>query len=197
MRGETAAVGWQSGVGAVLLLLLAIAVVSDWRQRRIPNVLVLVTLLAGLLFHSLGATVGASGGLFSEEPGPIGGWSALAGALTGLLMFLPFYALRLLGAGDVKLLAGVGSFAGPEAFVNLALFVLLAGGVLAVARMAWSRNTTLVLRNAWAALAQGMSLEATGTLQTAWRMPYALAIAGGVVVYGVWILSGHAPLVRF
>lgn len=202
MREETAAIGWQSGVGAVLLLLLAIAVVSDWRQRRVPNVLVLVTLMAGLLFHSLGGSQGAAGGLFSTQPGPLGAWRALGGAATGLLLFLPFYTFRLLGAGDVKLLAAVGSFAGPLGFVNLAVFVLLAGGVLALARMAWARNGGLVLRNACLAIGQGVrfappgAVAGAGALQTAWRMPYALAIAGGVVAYGAWILSGLPPLLN-
>jgi hypothetical protein len=28
-------------------------------------------------------------------------------------------------------------------------------------------------------------------------MPYALAMAAGLLVYGAWIFSGHAPLVNF
>jgi prepilin peptidase CpaA len=197
MTGDAAATSWQIGVVAVLLLLLAIAVVSDWRQRRIPNVLVLVSLFAGLLFHSVGAQEGAAGGLFSTRPGPLGFWQALAGAVTAFALFIPFYALRLLGAGDVKLLTGVGAFAGPAAFVNLALFVLLAGGVLALGRMAWARNGGLVLRNAFVSVRQGARLDATSgtaSLRSAWRMPYALAIAGGVLAYGAWILSGRAPI---
>jgi prepilin peptidase CpaA len=197
MSGGTANSSWQIGVSAVLMLLLTIAVVSDSRQRRVPNVLVLVTMFAGLLFNSVGALDGAAGGLFSTQPGPLGFWLALGGALTGFVLFVPFYALRLLGAGDVKLLTAVGAFAGPAAFVNLALFVLLAGGVLALARMAWARNGGLVLRNAFLAASQGVrfdTTDGTAAMHSAWRMPYALAIAGGVLAYGAWILSGRAPL---
>lgn len=199
MTDETVASGWQTGVGAVLLLILAIAVVTDVRHRRVPNVLVLAGLLAGLLFHGLGPQVSGAGGLFSTQPGALGGWRALGGAAAGLLLFLPFYLLRLLGAGDVKLLAVVGSFAGAAAFVNLALFVLLAGGLLALARMAWARNGPLVLRNALLAVGQlrngGAPFDA-GT-RTAWRMPYAAAIAGGVAAYGAWTLSGRNPILNF
>jgi prepilin peptidase CpaA len=202
MTGDTAASGWQTGVGAVLIVLLTIAVVSDWRQRRIPNVLVLVTLLAGIVFHTLGPQSSGTGGLFSTQPGALGAWRALAGAAVGLVLFLPFYVLRLLGAGDVKLLAAVGAFAGPSTVVNLALFVLLAGGVLALARMAWARNSGRVLRNTLSIVGQvrsGAGPQAPGfdaATQTGWRMPYAVAIAGGVVAYGAWTLSGRAPLLN-
>ncbi len=200
MRGDNPAADWQTGVAAVLLLLLVIAVVFDLRQRRIPNVLVLVTGMAGLLFHTLGPQVLGSGGLFSMHPGALGFWPALSGAITGLLLFLPFYLLRLLGAGDVKLLSAVGAFAGTAAFVNLALFVLLAGGVLALARMAWSRNSRQVFRNVWATVGQhlpGHESRFDVATQTAWRMPYAAAIAGGVLAYGAWVLVGRAPILNF
>lgn len=200
MNSFNEASDWQMGVGGVLVLLLAVAVVADARHRRIPNVLVLVTLLFGLLFHALGPRGGA-GGLFSSEPGALGGWLALAGAFTGLLLFLPFYPLRVLGAGDVKLMAAVGAFAGPAATVNLALIALLAGGVLALARLLLFPGRELVLANLVAILGQlrpgatGLGFDAT--TQTAWRMPYAVAIASGVVAYGAWTLSGRAPILIF
>jgi len=190
---------WQAGVLVVLALLLAMAVVSDARQRRIPNTLVLVTLLAGLLFHAVGPKVGA-GGLFASEPGPMGFWRALGGVLTGLLLFLPMHLLRILGAGDVKLFAAVGSFAGPTATVNLALCVLLAGGLLALGHMVVARNARLVMQNTLASLGQmlpGSAGSFDAHTQTAWRMPYAVAIALGVAGYAAWRLSGHDPILNF
>ena len=116
-------------------------------------------------------------------------------------MFLPFYLLRVLGAGDVKLMAAVGAFAGPAATVNLALFVLLAGGVLALVRLLLFPGKELVRANLVAMLGQ-FRPGATGpgfdaATQTAWRMPYAVAIALGVVAYGAWTLSGRAPILNF
>lgn len=200
MTDGYAITGWQAGVGAVLMLLLAIAVVSDFRQRRVPNVLVLVALMAGVLFHTLGPQASGAGGLFSAQPGPLGPWRAIGGAVAGLVLFLPFYLLHLLGAGDVKLLAAVGGFAGTAALINIALFVLLAGGVLALLRMAWSRNARQVLFNVAAIVGQrlpGRQVHFDASTQTAWRMPYAVAIASGVAAYGAWILGGHAPLLNF
>ncbi len=192
---------WQVlGLG-LLALCLALAALSDGRQRRIPNELVLATLLVGVLLNTFGPQPFRDNeGLFSLYPGALGWGASLLGALVALVVFLPFYALRALGAGDVKLFAAVGAFAGPVASVNLALCVLLAGGLLALARMAMARNARLVVRNTLAALGQ-MLPGSAGTFdagtQTAWRMPYAVAIALGVVAYAVWLFSGHNPILNF
>lgn len=190
---------WQAGSLSLLALCLALAVLFDVRQRRIPNVLVLVTLLTGLLLNALGPQpFRQNPGLFSVYPGALGLGAALLGALVALLLFLPFHVLRALGAGDVKLFAAVGAFAGPTTSLNLALCVLLAGGVLALVRMAVARNARLVMQNTLALLGQMLpgsagSFDAGG--QTAWRMPYAVAISAGVAGYAVWIFSGRALLI--
>ena len=41
------------------------------------------------------------------------GWS-LVGTIVGLALLLPLYAIGGMGAGDVKLLAGVGAWVGPQ-----------------------------------------------------------------------------------
>jgi len=192
---------WQMlGLG-LLAFFLALAALSDARHRRIPNVLVLVTLLAGLLLNAIGPQpFRDNDGLFAMYPGALGLGAGLLGALVALLVFLPFYALRVLGAGDVKLFAAVGAFAGPAASVNLALCVLLAGGLLALARMIVVRNSRLVMRNTLAALGQmlpGSAGSFDAQTHTAWRMPYAVAIALGVAAYAAWLFSGHDPILNF
>ena len=77
---------------------LTLACLSDLRTRRIPNVLTISAALAALLFHLL------TGGW------PAAGWGA-AGLFLGAALFFPMFALRGMGAGDVKLLAAVGAFA--------------------------------------------------------------------------------------
>lgn len=49
MNFDTAAGQWQAAGLGLLALCLALAGLSDARQRRIPNALVLMTLVAGLL----------------------------------------------------------------------------------------------------------------------------------------------------
>lgn len=192
---------WQLLGLSLLASCLALAALSDARHRRIPNALVLVTLLAGLLLNAFGPQpFRQNDGLFAMYPGALGLGAGLMGAMVALLLFLPFYALGVLGAGDVKLFAAVGAFAGPAGSVNIALCVLLAGGLLALARMVVARNARLVMRNTLAALGQmlpGSAGSFDASTQTAWRMPYAVAIAIGVMAYGFWTLSGHDPILNF
>lgn len=192
---------WQSmGLTALALLVLA-AAVFDLRQRRIPNTLVLLALAGGLLINLIGPHIWLRGsGLLTLYPSALGIKGALLGALTGLAVFLPFYLMRAMGAGDVKLMAGIGAFVGPAAAIDVALFILVTGGVMAAVRMVWVRKTQQALFNVVTALGQlvpGTTARFDPVTQSADRMPYALAMAGGLLAYGVWIFSGHAPLVNF
>lgn len=192
---------WQAVGLTTLVLLVLTALVFDLRERRIPNTLVLLALGAGLVVNLIGPQIWLRGsGLLSTYSGALGAKGAVLGAMTGLAVFLPFYLLRAMGAGDVKLMAGIGSFVGPTTAINVALFILVTGGVLAIVRMVWVGKTQLVLFNVATALGQwvpGSVARFDPATQSADRMPYALAMAGGLLAYGVWIFSGHAPLVNF
>lgn len=192
--------GWQSASLAGLALIVLVACVTDLRRRRIPNALILVALAVGLLVNLAGPQAAGAGGLFTLDPGALGWRGALFGALAGLGLFLPLYLMRAMGAGDVKLLAGVGSFVGPAAVLNLALFILAMGGLLALARMVLTRTSRRVMGNVMLMLMPVVTgtprLFDPGT-QTAHRMPYALAFAAGLLAYGAWIFQGMAPPIRF
>ena len=109
---------------ALLCTMLAIAVYGDVRSHRISNTLSLLGLVAGLGLQYLGN-------------GLQGVASGLLGAGVGLACFTPFYMLRSMGAGDVKLLAAVGAFLGPQGAFYAALFSLLAGGLGAIGYVLW------------------------------------------------------------
>ena len=184
---------WQAISFALLSIMLVVAVISDAKSRRVPNVLVLVMLMAGIVLNTLGPQpFRDNDGLFALSPGALGFFNALLAALVALLTFIPFYAMRILGAGDVKLLTGVGAFAGTAAFLNIALWVLLAGGLLAVVRIAVTGHPRLLLSN-MAAVMTGQFKPA----QTLWRMPYAVAIAMGVAAHAAWVFSGRTPIMNF
>jgi prepilin peptidase CpaA len=102
------------------LCVAVVACVCDLRSRRIPNVLTLGAAAAGLVYHL------ATGG-FSAL-----GQSAL-GWFVGMLMFIVPFALRGLGGGDVKLVAALGAWIGPEAAIWLGLYAAIAGGVMGIA----------------------------------------------------------------
>lgn len=165
----------------VLLLLLAVhlaaAVYWDFRERRIPNKVVLSGLLAALIFHA--AASGLSG---------LG--MAMAGALTGLLVLLPVNLLRLMGAGDVKLMAMAGAFgASVPAALWMVLYTLAAGGLLVLLYAAKAQVRERLAGNLFTMLRLGPAeLDASGSgdparLQPAARLPYAVAIACGSLGY--------------
>lgn len=186
---------WQMWCLTTLTLVMVMVVESDVRQHRISNVAVLLLLGAGVALNSLGPANGREG-LFSHFPGALGLGSALSGVLVGLLLFLPFYVLRAMGAGDVKLMAALGAFAGPVEVISLALSVLVAGGLLAILRMLWARKSRLVLSNVMLMLNSGIR-RFDPAIQSADRMPYALAFAAGLAFYSYWRLAGGAPLLNF
>lgn len=106
--------------GAVALAVGFAACVTDVRERRIPNVLTFGAAVAALLVHGL---TGGSSALLQAA----GGW------LLGTVLFLPFFLLGGMGAGDVKLLAALGAWLGPSDAFWIAIYASLAGGVCAIA----------------------------------------------------------------
>lgn len=108
-----------SVVTVVALVIGVIACVTDIRHRRIPNVLTFGAAAAALVFHAV-----ASG--FS------GLSSAALGWVVGVALFLPFFLLRGMGGGDVKLLAALGAWLGPGDAFYLAIYASIAGGALAL-----------------------------------------------------------------
>jgi prepilin peptidase CpaA len=162
-----------------LLLVLATAVAYDLRERRIPNYLILAGLAAALAFSIPGGIVDGIGRF-------------LAGVLLGMALFLPFFAARLLGAGDVKLLGVVGGFIGWEAVLMVWFYTLMAGGVLGLASLLVQRTAPQFFRNLKLVLISmtcrvegvGLSLKEMAS-QTSASVPYAVAIAAGALIWMV------------
>ena len=113
-----------------------VACVTDLRSRRIPNALTVTGAAAGIGYHLwTGALAGLS-------------FSAL-GWLVGALIFIVPFALRGLGGGDVKLLAALGAWLGPEEVFWVALYTGVAGGVFAIVTAAMSGYLRQMLSNIW------------------------------------------------
>ena len=71
----------------------------------------------------------------------MGGW------MLGAALFFPVFALRGMGAGDVKLLAAVGAWLGPLQVVCVALVTSIAGGGRRPRRLAGARLPRTALTN--------------------------------------------------
>ena len=107
----------------ILLAPLAIFVIYyDVRYRRIPNVLVLATLLAGVSVNTA-----------------FGGFHGMLSSLEGFgLAFFPMLLMHIfgaLGAGDVKLFGAVGAVIGVALVPLTFVVVVMLGALLAIYTM--------------------------------------------------------------
>jgi len=169
---------------AALVVLAAAAAWWDVRERRIPNALTVVGLAAALLLR-------APLGLGSV-------WAGLVGAGIALLLSLVLFLAGGMGGGDVKLLAAVGAFLGPDRLWPALLVMALTGGVMAawvILRRGAIPETAANLKTLWITLGRrtftgwkGSESEAALTLDTpgALTVPYGVAIAVGAVA--AWFL---------
>jgi prepilin peptidase CpaA len=100
-------------------IVLLVATVYDIRFRRIPNWLTFPALVLGIGYHTI---IGGFYGL---------GFSFL-GMVVGFGFFFLFYIAGGMGAGDVKLMAALGSFLGPTDVLYAGAYTAIAGGVYAL-----------------------------------------------------------------
>lgn len=157
-----------------VLALGAAASSIDWTTRRIPNALTFGATAAGLAFAA------ATGGFEAL------GWSA-AGFGVGIALFLPLFALRAMGGGDVKLLGAFGAWLGPALVCWVAVYGAIAGGIVALPLIVWRGRFRATMVNLWALVTHwrvaGLKPHPVVTLENpdAVRMPYALPISVGAL----------------
>ena len=108
------------GVEGLLLVLVLGAAVYDVRYRRIPN-----WISVG------GAAIGVALNAFLGPP--VFGWVfAVKGLAVGFGAYFVLYLLHAMGAGDVKLMAAVGSLVGPADWVGIFILTAILGGLAAL-----------------------------------------------------------------
>jgi len=120
---------------------------------------------------------------------PVAGWAV------GVALFLPFFALGGLGAGDVKLLAGVGAWVYGIHTAYAFAATAVVGAVLAVAMVLIQRNWKKHSAQFWVILNEIMVIRNPEQLSTiaAKRkpsmllLPYGIPIALGTIGYFLWM----------
>jgi prepilin peptidase CpaA len=153
---------------AIVLGASAWAVREDLLAHRIPNGLTGPLLAIGIALQCAAD-----------------GWSGLGqaclGALVGLAMLMPFYVLRAMGAGDVKLLAALGAALGPHWAFVAGVITLTAGGILAIAYvfLCAARAALQPAAAPWSTRLMYARICAQQLRRE--RFPYALAIAVGAI----------------
>lgn len=163
----------------MLAVLLITAIYTDLRWSRIPNWLTFSAMGMGLLVHAW------IGGLH-------GALSSLAGLSVGMGLFVLPYVCRAMGAGDVKLMAAIGSIIGATGALSVALLSVLAGGLYALGAMSYQWGLAATSRKlafaAYGAFVTGGS-TGVGDLQLPFQLRYGLAIAAGTLLF----LGGVQP----
>lgn len=161
----------------LLLLILVLATATDLYKRKIPNVLIVLGLVGGLI-----------GQLLLPQGLGFAQWGI--GVVIGFICFFPLYSFRAMAAGDVKLMMVVGGFLGFPLVLMAALYSYVAGGVMAIiivlakGRLKQvTHNIKMILTPLYIRVISGVDVSDGLTKQvSADRMPYAVAIGAGTLL---------------
>lgn len=166
---------WPVKLVAVVLI---VAAWIDGKELRVPNWITFPMVFSGILYNGL-----FDGGL---------GWSdALLGMVVGLLTLLPLYAVGGMGAGDVKLMAGLGAWLGPTVAWEAFVVSVVVGAVMAVIMVLWRKSWAkhygnfLMIAMEWMTVKNPKELAAIAAERKPQMLllPYGIPICIGSIAY--------------
>ncbi len=111
----------------VVSIVLVVAAVIDGKQLKVPNWITFPMIASGWIYSLC---------FFGWEGL---GWS-LVGMCVGLALLLPAYCIGGMGAGDVKLLAGVGAWLGSGTTFYAFCLSTIFGAIIAVGMVLWQKR---------------------------------------------------------
>lgn len=166
---------WQVKLVSALLIWAAWI---DGRQLRVPNWMTFPMVFAGLAYNVWD-----------------GGWEGLGfsalGIVVGLATLLPLYAVGGMGAGDVKLMAGIGAWLGAAITWYAFCVSTVVGAVMAIIMVLWKRSWNkhymnfLIILNEWMTIRDPNELSriAKERKPTMFLLPYGIPICVGSIGY--------------
>jgi prepilin peptidase CpaA len=154
------------------------AALFDLRLRRIPNWLNIAGVVLGLCVNTY---------LWAGR----GALDSVLGLLLALAIYTPLYALRGMGAGDVKLMAAIGAIAGPGNWLTIFLSTALLGGAVSVLLVVRRKRLRETLRNVStivdSILRRRSPVQACPELdirsENALKLPHGAVIGAGVLLF--------------
>lgn len=157
---------------------LIVAAWIDGKQLRVPNWLTFPMVFSGLAFNVL-----------------MSGWdglgTAVLGTAVGLATLLPLYAVGGMGAGDVKLMGGIGAWLGPLVTWYAFCVSVIVGAVMAIVMVLWKRSWQkhygqfLVIAAEWLTIKNPSELSrlAAERKSNMLLLPYGIPICVGSIAY--------------
>lgn len=171
----------------LVTIVLILAAVIDGVQLKVPNWITFPLVISGWIYSV--AFAGMNDMAWYEGLG----WS-LFGTFVGLALLLPAYAIGGMGAGDVKLLAGVGAWMhGKHTFFAFCATAVV-GAVLAVGMAVYRRAFKKHASQFWMILGEILTIRDPNQLSAIAAdrksamllLPYGIPIAIGTIGYFAW-----------
>lgn len=153
----------------------------DGKQLRVPNWLTFPMVLSGLIYGTC-----------------VGGWeglgASLLGMFVGLITMLPIYAVGGMGAGDVKLMAGLGAWLGWNVAFNAFIWTVFTGAIMAIIMVAYSGEWKkhygqfLMIWNEWTTIRDPKKLSeiAAERKPRMYLLPYGIPMTVASIAYFFW-----------
>ncbi|HMO12985.1 MAG TPA: A24 family peptidase [Pirellulaceae bacterium] len=169
-------------------IVLVVAAVIDGVQLKVPNWITFPMIITGWIYSAVAYAMAGDAwwaGL---------GWS-LAGTAVGLLLLLPAYAIGGMGAGDVKLLAGVGAWTYVVttfyAFCLSAVIGAAIAVIMVLARRGVRKHSMqfMMILNEITEVRNPETLAALAAKRKSQMLllPYGIPIAIGTIAYFAWV----------
>ena len=160
---------------------LIVAAIIDGLKLKVPNWITFPMII--------------SGWIYSATLSPYAGWEGLmysvVGTAVGLALLLPLYAIGGMGAGDVKLLAGIGAWVWGMTTLYAFAVSAIVGGVIAVLMVVLRRNWLKHQAQFWMICNEILSVKdpeklaaiAAERKPTMLLLPFGIPIAIGTIAY--------------
>ena len=160
---------------------LIVAAVIDGLQLKVPNWITFPMIISGWVYSAT----------LSGYPWWEGLLYSLLGTAIGLALLLPAYAIGGMGAGDVKLMAGIGAWVWCTVTLYAFAFSAIIGGVIAVGMVlygkAWDKHKDqfwLIFNEIIAVKdPEKLAVIAAERKPSMMLLPYGIPIAIGTIAY--------------
>ncbi|MCE9547527.1 MAG: A24 family peptidase [Planctomycetia bacterium] len=151
----------------LLLAFVAMAAITDVRWRMIYNWTTYPGILAALAINAAGR-LADSRGWATESTQRAVGWIGISASLLGLLIcgfvLLVCVVFFKVGGGDLKLMAMIGAFVGPQEGIEILLWTFVLGAALAVILLIWRVGAGQLVARSWSRLSTAVRLRSWSTL---------------------------------